>query len=67
MPLEVYTSLSEADLNAIVDEFNKKLAAFKGKYLEKSSEDLEPRKPEETALVFFDRILEAESPYQKKS
>jgi hypothetical protein len=65
-PLEIYSRLSEADLNAIVDEFHKKLAEFRVKHPEKSCEVLEPRRSAESALVFFDRILEAESAYQKK-
>jgi len=66
-PLEIYSRLSEADLNAIVDEFHKKLAEFRVKHPEKSCEVLEPRRSAESALVFFDRILEAESAYQKKN
>lgn len=39
-PLEIYSRLSEADLNAIVDEFHKKLAEFRVKHPEKSCEVL---------------------------
>jgi len=65
IPLEIYSSLSEADLNTIVDLFNTKLVASRRKHNENSGGDLELRKPEETALMFFDRLLEAEITYQK--
>jgi hypothetical protein len=65
IPLDIYSSLSEPDLNAIVDLFNTKLGAYKGKHNEKSGGVLESRRPEETALIFFDRILEAEITHQK--
>lgn len=65
IPLDIYSSLSEPDFNAIVDLFNTKLGAYKGKHNEKSGGVLESRRPEETALIFFDRILEAEITHQK--
>lgn len=65
IPLDIYSSLSEPDLNAIVDLFNTKLVVYKGKHNEKSGGVLESRRPEETALIFFDRILEAEITQQK--
>lgn len=65
IPLEIYSNLSEADLDAIVDLIHTKLGASRGKHDGKSGEALESRRQEETALVFFDRILEAEITHQK--
>ncbi|PPC89521.1 MAG: hypothetical protein CTY35_15135 [Methylotenera sp.] len=65
IPLEIYSSLSEADLDVIVDLFHTKLGASRGKRDEKSGVALESRKPEETALIFFDRTLENEITNQK--
>ena len=41
IPLDIYSNLSEPDLSAIVDLFNTKLGAYKGKHSEKSGGALE--------------------------